>query len=151
GNAADGAQALAALKQAVSGENGGRYQLALVDFVMPKANGFQLCKKLREEPDLKDLPVGLMSAEADKIRENVLVQPGALDASRKPFDPRAVLLTIESAMPKAEEGRTRRKVESLPPSINVSETTETTINDPYAPPMSVRAPVPEAFLRRLSE
>src|SRR5262249_4699788 len=40
---------------------------------------------------------------------------------------------------------------SLPPSINVSETTETTINDPYAPPMSVRAPVPEAFLRRLSE
>jgi hypothetical protein len=95
-----------------------------------------------------------MSAKADKIRENFLRQTGALDAISKPFDPRALLLTIESALHKAEEGRTRRKVESLPPSlsgISVGETTETTINDPYAPPMSARAPVPEAFLRRLSE
>ena len=151
GNAADGAQALAALKQAVTEGNGARYQLALVDFVMPKVNGFELCRKLREDPELRELPVVLMSAKADKIRENFLRQTGALDAISKPFDPRALLLTIESALHKAEEGRTRRKVESLPPSINVSETTETTINDPYAPPMSVRAPVPEAFLRRLSE
>lgn len=149
GNAGDGAQAIAALKQGLNGE---KFQLALVDFVMPKVNGFELCRKLRDDPELKDLPVVLMSAKADKIRENFLRQTGALDAITKPFDPRALLLTIESALRKAEEGKTRRKVESLPPnSVNVGETTETTINDPYAPPVSARAPVPESFLRRLAE
>ncbi|GAC1365186.1 MAG: hypothetical protein NVS3B10_19130 [Polyangiales bacterium] len=148
GNAGDGAQALSMLRASLE-EEGEKYHLALVDFVMPKVNGFELCRKLRDDPDLKDLPVVLMSAKADKIREHFLRQTGALDAISKPFDPRALLLTIESALQKAEEGRTRRRPESMPP--QVGETTETTLNDPYAPPPSLRAPVPESFVRRIVE
>ena len=147
GNAGDGAQALLALKRE-------KFQIALVDFVMPKVNGFEFCKKLREDPELKELPVVLMSVKADKIREHFLRQTGALDALTKPFDPRALILAIEGALQKVEEGKSRRSQESMPPTsgIEVSETTETTINDPFAGPASShRGPVPEAFTRRIAE
>ncbi|MEO7095509.1 MAG: response regulator, partial [Polyangiales bacterium] len=145
GNAGDGVQALVALKK-------DKYALALVDFVMPRLNGFELCKKLRDDPELRELPVVLMSVKADKIREHFLRQTGAIDAITKPFDPRALILTIEAALQKAEDGKGRRSnVDSMPPTSGVLETTETTLNDPHAPPPSVRPPVPDAFLRRLAE
>lgn len=140
GHAVDGLHALTMLKRE-------KFNLALVDFVMPKLNGFELCKKLREDQELRDLPVVLMSAKADKIREHFLRQTGALDAITKPFDPRALLLTVESALQKVEEGRKRR--ESVPPG---SEPAESTITDPFGgPPASLRAAVPEAFLRRVGD
>jgi DNA-binding NarL/FixJ family response regulator len=36
---------------------GQRCGLVLVDFVMPKMNGFQFCRELRREPSSKHLPV----------------------------------------------------------------------------------------------
>lgn len=142
GHAVDGAQALAVLKRE-------KFNLALVDFVMPKLNGFELCKKIREDSELKDLPVVLMSAKADKIREHFLRQTGALDAITKPFDPRVLVLTVESALQKVEEGRKRRS-ESVPPGSN--DPSESTVTDPFGgPPASLRAAVPEAFLRCIGE
>ena len=146
GHAGDGAQALVALKRE-------KYNIALVDFVMPKLNGFELCRKLREDPELKDLPVVLMSVKADKIREHFLRQTGALDAITKPFDPRALVLAIESALQKAEDGKGRRPLvsESMPPSPML-ETTETTLNDAFrGPPSSQRGPVPDAFMKKIAE
>jgi CheY-like chemotaxis protein len=142
GHAVDGVHALTMLKRE-------KFNLALVDFVMPKLNGFELCKKLREDAELRELPVVLMSAKADKIREHFLRQTGALDAITKPFDPRALILTIESALQKVEEGRKRR--ESIPPGSE-QPGAESTITDPFGgPPASLRAAVPEAFLRRIGE
>ncbi len=142
GHAVDGLHALTVLKRE-------KFNLALVDFVMPKLNGFELCKKLREDQELRELPVVLMSAKADKIREHFLRQTGALDAITKPFDPRALLLTVESALQKVEEGRKRR--ESVPPTSDQSGA-ENTSTDPFGgPPASLRAAVPEAFLRRMGD
>lgn len=141
GQAVDGVQALVALKRE-------RFNLALVDFVMPKLNGFELCRKLRTDDELRDLPVVLMSAKADKIREHFLKQTGALDAITKPFDPRALLLTVEGALKKVEEGRIRRG-DSVPPT---SDSPETTLSDPFGgPPASLRAAVPDSFMRRIGE
>lgn len=144
GHAGDGAQALTALKRE-------KFNLALVDFVMPKVNGFELCKKLREDEELRELPVVLMSAKADKIREHFLRQTGALDAITKPFDPRALLLMIEGALQKVEDGKRRRVVESVPP-VSGEPGAESTLSDPFSgPPASMRAAIPEAFLRRIGE
>ena len=146
GHAGDGVQALIALKRE-------KWNLALVDFVMPKLNGFELCRKLREDEELRELPVVLMSVKADKIRENFLRQTGALDAITKPFDPRALLLTVESALQKVEEGKNRRSVapETLPPASDGSG--ENTLTEPSSGPPSLRGnvAVPESFVRRLAE
>ncbi len=138
GHAGDGAQALSLLRRE-------KFDLALVDFVMPKLNGFDLCRKLRDDDALRDLPVVLMSAKADKIREHFLRQTGALDAITKPFDPRALLLLIEGALKKVDEGR-RRRGESIPPTSEPPP--ESTIVDA---PASLRRGAPDAFVRTLAE
>jgi CheY-like chemotaxis protein len=81
--------------------------LILLDFVMPRMNGYQFCRALRAQPKLKGLPVVLMSAKGDKIRGQFVQQTGAIDAITKPFDARGLVAVIEGALKKHVEGRAR--------------------------------------------
>lgn len=77
-------------------------ELALVDFVMPRMNGYQFCMALRQDAQLKELPVVLMSAKSDRIRGKFVQQTGALDAITKPFDARGLIAVVQSALEKKE-------------------------------------------------
>jgi len=82
-----------------------KVDLVLLDFVMPKMNGYQFCRELRANPELKNLPVVLMSAKGDKIRGQFVEQTGAIDAITKPFDARGLVAVVEGALKRQEEGR----------------------------------------------
>jgi DNA-binding response OmpR family regulator len=106
--AADGIEAL----QVLATES---FDLILVDFVMPRMNGFQFCRELRVRDGLAATAVVLMSAKGDKIRGQFLQQTGAIDAITKPFDARGLLAVVELALKKFLEGKT--KASSLPPPL----------------------------------
>jgi DNA-binding response OmpR family regulator len=80
-DAEDGVHALQVLAAAEQ-----KPDLMLVDFVMPKMNGYQLCMSVREKEEFAGVPVVLMSAKGDRIRGKFVQQTGALDAITKPFD-----------------------------------------------------------------
>src|SRR3984957_10213784 len=106
--AADGQEALEHLVQAAESVNGpdgdgAKIDLVLVDFVMPKMNGFQLCRALRQNAALRGTPVVLMSAQSDRIREHFVQQTGAMDAITKPFDAQALIAVIENAIRRSEK------------------------------------------------
>ncbi len=88
-------------------KKGPKYDLILLDFVMPRMNGYQFCRELRSNPAHRALPVVLMSAKGDKIRGQFVQQTGAVDAITKPFDARALVAVIEGALAKTAEGRAR--------------------------------------------
>jgi len=96
--ATDGQEALDLLDQAM-------VDLVLLDFVMPRMNGYQFCRELRSRPAIRDLPVVLMSAKAERIRDQFLRQTGAVDAITKPFDPRALVAVVEGALERTAQGR----------------------------------------------
>jgi DNA-binding response OmpR family regulator len=98
--AADGQEALDAL--AVESVD-----LVLLDFVMPRMNGYQFCRELRADASYRSLPVVLMSAKGDKIRGQFVQQTGAIDAITKPFDARGLVAVVEGALKKHAEGRGR--------------------------------------------
>lgn len=83
------------------------FDIVLLDFVMPKMNGFQFCRALRQNEALRSLPVILMSAKSDKIREQFVLQTGAIDAITKPFDATALVAVIENAIKRSEAWRQR--------------------------------------------
>jgi DNA-binding response OmpR family regulator len=93
-----------------------KVDLVLLDFVMPRMNGYQFCRELRARDDLKNLPVVLMSAKGDKIRGQFVQQTGAIDAITKPFDARGLVAVVEGALKKQAEGRGRPvpDAESMP-------------------------------------
>ncbi len=98
--AADGQEALDLLAQH-------KVDLILLDFVMPRLNGYQFCRELRANPELKSVPVVLMSAKGDRIRDQFVQQTGAVDAIAKPFDARGLIAVVQGALKKQEEGRLR--------------------------------------------
>jgi DNA-binding response OmpR family regulator len=98
--ASDGEDALEALS---SGEV--KADLVLLDFVMPRMNGFQFCRALRAHAELQALPVVLMSAKADRIRDVFVQQTGAIDAITKPFDAQALVTMVENALRRVTQGR----------------------------------------------
>jgi len=93
--AEDGQDALDTLEQT-------DVDLVLLDFVMPRMNGFQFCRTLRQS-SRRDLPVILMSAKGDRIRGHFVRQTGAIDAITKPFDARGLLAAIEGALARLAE------------------------------------------------
>src|SRR6188474_3186736 len=97
--ASDGEDAYEAL---ASGEV--KADLVLLDFVMPKMNGYQFCRALRANVALRATPVVLMSAKGDRIRDQFVEQTGALDAITKPFDAQALVAVIENALRRVNSG-----------------------------------------------
>ena len=89
--AADGEVALTMLR------HGQKFDVVLLDFVMPKKNGYQFCRDLKDTPS-SQVPVVLMSAKAEDIRERFLEQTGAVDSIGKPFDAEALIAVIENAL-----------------------------------------------------
>jgi len=87
-----------------------KFDLVLLDFVMPRMNGYQFCRELRSDATHRTLPVVLMSAKGDKIRGTFVQQTGAVDAITKPFDARALVTVVEGALAKTAEGRSPRPV-----------------------------------------
>ncbi len=112
--AADGQAALEQLVEAADARSDSdgmpRIDLVLVDFVMPRMNGFQFCRAVRENGRLRTTPIVLMSAKSDRIRDHFVKQTGAIDAITKPFDAQALLAVIENAIRRAEEWRQRDEV-----------------------------------------
>ena len=97
--AEDGQDALIKIKSGVE------FDLILLDFVMPRMNGYQFCRELRAHPERANVPVVLMSAKGDKIRGQFVQQTGAIDAITKPFDARGLIAVVEGALKKHQEGR----------------------------------------------
>ena len=104
--AADGQAALEILDDTERG-GAGPFDIVLVDFVMPRMNGFQFCRALRSREALRATPVILMSAKSDKIREQFVNQTGAIDAITKPFDATALVAVIENAVKRSVTWRAR--------------------------------------------
>lgn len=98
--ASDGEDALEALQR---GEV--KPDLVLLDFVMPRMNGYQFCRALRADVELTMMPVVLMSAKSDRIRDQFVQQTGAIDAITKPFDAQALVAVVENALRRVNSGR----------------------------------------------
>jgi CheY-like chemotaxis protein len=74
--------------------------LILLDFVMPKMNGYQVCRALAESPDLKSVPVVLMSAKGDQVGERFVKVMGIVDYITKPFSPEAITAVVQHTIEK---------------------------------------------------
>lgn len=91
--AADGEAGLAAARAS-------RPDLILLDFVMPKMNGYQVCRELAADPALRDVPVVLMSAKGDQVGERFVKVMGIVDYITKPFSPEAITAVVQHTIAK---------------------------------------------------
>jgi len=80
-----------------------RPAVILVDFVMPKMNGFQVCKTLKEDPEFKDTPIILVTSKGDKVGSKFVDTLGITEYFTKPFQPEELLAKIREVIDKRAE------------------------------------------------
>ncbi len=94
-SAADGDEALQRAKEQ-------RPDLILLDFIMPKMNGYQFCRALAAEPGLQGVPVVLMSGKAGEVGDRFVKLMGIVDCISKPFSREALQAVVEHALQRKE-------------------------------------------------
>lgn len=86
--ARDGSQMQRLLEQ-------GRYDLAILDLMLPGQDGLELCRLLRQR---SNMPVIMLTARAEETDRIVGLEIGADDYVTKPFNPRELLARIRAVL-----------------------------------------------------
>ncbi len=70
--------------------------LILLDVMMPLLNGFEVCTKLKENENTRDIPIIFITALTDK--EDIVrgFELGAVDYVTKPFNPKELLARVRT-------------------------------------------------------
>jgi two-component system response regulator CpxR len=76
----------------------GVYELAILDVMMPKMNGFDVLRNLRSS---SQLPVLMLTARGDDMERIVGLEIGADDYLPKPFNPRELVARIRAILRRA--------------------------------------------------
>lgn len=87
-------------------DNPGGIDAILLDFVMPDMDGYQVLETLKDKNLLNNIPVLMISAEADGESESKCLESGASDFIHKPFMKDVILMRIRNniALYKYKEG-----------------------------------------------
>ena len=72
-----------------------RPTLIISDIVMPEMDGYQFCKKIKEEVDYKDIPIILLTSLQDPLDIIKGLQAGADNFITKPFDENYLISRIQ--------------------------------------------------------
>jgi len=95
-----------AVSSAVDGEMGlskvieNNYDLIILDIMLPKMNGFDVCKRIRQ--DGISTPILMLTAKSQEIDKVLGLELGADDYVTKPFSPRELLARVKALLRRAK-------------------------------------------------
>jgi DNA-binding response OmpR family regulator len=75
-----------------------RPELAVLDLMMPKIDGYELTRRLRELEETRAMPVILLTARAQESDVARGFEAGADDYIRKPFSPKELRSRVEAIL-----------------------------------------------------
>jgi twitching motility two-component system response regulator PilH len=91
--ASNGAEALGKV------QSGGTLpDLIVLDIVMPEMNGYDFCRRVKNDPKTKDLPVVMCSSKSEEFDHYWGLKQGADAYLNKPFEPSELLSTIKQLL-----------------------------------------------------
>ena len=76
----------------------GGFDAAILDVMLPEMDGFELCRTIRRESDLSDLPIIMLTARGDVMDRVVGLELGADDYLPKPFEPRELVARVQTVL-----------------------------------------------------
>jgi CheY-like chemotaxis protein len=70
--------------------------LVLLDIMMPRLDGIEVCRQLKADPDTRGIVVVMLTAQAQERDRDLGLAAGADEYFTKPFSPLALLNMVES-------------------------------------------------------
>src|SRR5258708_14163342 len=75
-----------------------KFSLVLLDLMMPDLNGDEVLRLIKSDPDKRDIPVVMISADTDAEKVSQCIELGADDYLPKPFNPSILRARIGAAL-----------------------------------------------------
>ena len=79
--------------------------LILLDVMMPGLNGYQVCEKLKSNPDTRTIPVIFVTSMSEADNEEKGLELGAVDYITKPVNPAIVLARVKTHLALYDQAR----------------------------------------------
>ena len=89
--AADGVEAMASIQSQ-------RPDLVVLDIVLPRMNGYEVCRKLKSDPATQDVPVVMCSSKGEEFDRYWGMKQGADAYIAKPFQPTELIGTVKQLL-----------------------------------------------------
>jgi phosphate regulon transcriptional regulator PhoB len=93
--AIDGSTGLAGIKKSPP-------DLLLLDLMLPRLSGLEICKEVRRDASLNRLPILMLTARGDEADRIVGLELGADDYVTKPFSPRELVARVKALLRRSE-------------------------------------------------
>jgi len=77
--------------------------LVILDIMLPGENGLDVCRKMKNQSDLKNIPVIILSAKGDELDVVLGLELGADDYVPKPFSPKVLFSRIKAILRRGKE------------------------------------------------
>jgi len=72
--------------------------LIVLDIMLPSLDGLEVCRKLRQNEETRNIPVIMLSARGEELDRILGLEMGADDYVTKPFSPRELLARIKARL-----------------------------------------------------
>lgn len=69
--------------------------LIVLDIMMPVLDGYETCRRLKQQPETREIPVLLLTAKGREVDKRLGFDVGAVDYIVKPFSPTRLIERIE--------------------------------------------------------
>ena len=87
-----------------------KFDLILLDLMLPDGSGLDLCKKIKSNSETEAIPVIILTAKDDEVDKVVGFELGADDYVTKPFSVRELILRVKAIL-KRSDTKTKEVVE----------------------------------------
>ena len=78
--------------------------LLILDLMLPDLSGTEVCRHLRQDSSLAEIPIIMLTARADEVDRVVGLAVGADDYVTKPFSPRELTLRVRAVLRRRQPG-----------------------------------------------
>ena len=83
-----------------------RPDMILLDIMVPQLNGWEVCRRLKQEPDTREVPVIMVTGRVEEGDKVLGFEMGADDYVTKPFSPRELLARIRAVIRRGKSAET---------------------------------------------
>ena len=87
--------------------------LILLDIMMPKMSGIEVCEEIRKNPNLKHIPIIFLTARSDEKTEVEGLNKGADDFITKPISTSKLISRIKAVLRRIDESELQVRVLSV--------------------------------------
>lgn len=102
-SASDGETALTKVRK-------GKYDLLILDLMLPGIQGMELCRILRNDSKTARLPIIMLTAKGEEVDRILGLEMGADDYMTKPFSPRELIARVKAVLRRSIEKPVHEKI-----------------------------------------